>query len=147
MISNYEDCVFLLKSKLIFSRQFLVGALWIRKLTFVGTLFFFFCYYSFQDQNEFFTFFFSCSSRLIILVHPSAVYAKLRQTLANNKKSLVWKLSILWDEKILMKNCVTPVTHNFPCQKISDTPKGPPHKSFLGDKKIFVIFLWHHLFG
>ena len=56
---EFTRIAFFYSHQIYYFNRLLVGALWIKKQTFVEILFFFFYYY-FQDQNEFSTFFPNC---------------------------------------------------------------------------------------
>ena len=76
---------------------------------------FFYCYNSFQDHNEFSTFFLNCFPRCNILNHAMAVYAKHRQILANTRMSLLRNILVPWDNR---KIVITAFLKFFPYQNL-----------------------------
>ena len=120
---SFEDC-FLTPIKITFFRRFSFWALWIRKLTFVGTLFFSFIIILFKitKHKSFSTFLPNWFRRHNILKHSSAVYATHKQVLAKTKRSLPRKISVgetKKGQKIVVQK-------TFRYNKLTETQKSSP---------------------
>ena len=129
----FSDCFSSTPIKFKIYCWFLVGALWTKKLTVCIYFVFSTSVVLFKITTNFLLF--SQFSWHIILKHTTAFYAKHRQVLANNKKSLLRKFSILSDKKSSTENRGTPLMHKiFRYHRFLETQKGSP-TNFFGTKR------------